>query len=236
MKVPSLTLYPTVSRFTAYVRRIKAIYFIFFLIVALLFLAMLVHAYGVLEFDLAITNAMQANRIVGLDALAKAITILGDTGVYLVVACLAAYYFWRNNFPKAAVIQLASLIAYPINVAIKDAVERARPISDLVKIISPAGGFSFPSGHAMITMTVYGVLAYLLWTNLKVSRRWIIPTVAFGVIFLVGLSRIYLGVHWFSDVMGGWIAGLVLLLILAEIHKSLVTFIGYKKREALEGN
>ena len=208
-----------VSRYQALVRQLKAGHFIAVLTVILLALAVLVHFFGVLEIDVAATRIIQSVRTPTLDRVAQVITMAGNAGTLVVAAIVAALYFLRIKLWRSSVIVLLSSVAYPLNVAIKDIVDRVRPTSQLVKIVSPAGGYSFPSGHAMVSMAVYGCIAYLLWTHVQTARRWLIPIVAAVLILLIGLSRIYLGVHWFSDVFGGWIAGLVVLLVLGEIHR-----------------
>jgi undecaprenyl-diphosphatase len=220
MKAPS---FPTenskVSKYSAFLREIKALHFIAILTLILFAMALLVHAFGVLEFDVRATQIVQSLRSPLLDKVAEAITMLGNGETLVVVAFLAALYFWAMKLPQASLFCIISLLAYPINVGIKELVDRARPTSSLVYIISPTGGYSFPSGHAMITMASYGLIAYLLWTHIKSPKRWLIPPLTGIIVLLVGLSRVYLGVHWFSDVLGGWIAGIILMLILAEAHK-----------------
>jgi undecaprenyl-diphosphatase len=93
-----------------------------------------------------------------------------------------------------------------LNTVLKDVFRRARPdIEHLVR----AGGYSFPSGHAMISMSFYGMLGYLLYINLrdKKKRRWYVPILTLVIVFSIGLSRIYLGVHYPSDVAAGFAAG-----------------------------
>jgi undecaprenyl-diphosphatase len=211
-----------VSRFRAFVRRLKAIYFIVGLFLVLIALSVVVHSLGVLDVDVAVTHAVQTVRTPFLDAFANFLSFMGEIGVLIAASVLTALFFWYLKLPKSSAITLVSLLSYPLNVEMKGLVDRLRPASTLVKVISPAGGFSFPSGHAMIAGTVYGCIAYLLWTQIKSPARWLIPTVTGVFIFLIGLSRIYLGVHWFSDVMGGWIAATILVLILAQMHRTWV--------------
>jgi len=89
---------------------------------------------------------------------------------------------------------------------LKTAFQRARP--DIQHLIA-VGGYSFPSGHAMVATVFYGMLGYLIWLNLRERSKtaWIVPVLTALLIFSIGVSRIYLGVHFPSDVLAGFAAG-----------------------------
>ena len=82
---------------------------------------------------------------------------------------------------------------------LKWSVQRQRPIS----IYSGVSSWSFPSGHATMSIIVYGSLAILVVRGFSSQRRWLPFAVAFGISLLVAFSRIYLGAHWLTDVIGG---------------------------------
>lgn len=88
---------------------------------------------------------------------------------------------------------------------------RPRPLIPLVK---EAKGLSFPSGHAMISFTFYGLLIYIVWqTKLKKGIKWLLTILLLLLIFTIGLSRIYLRVHYASDVIAGFCIGFIWLVI-----------------------
>ena len=98
---------------------------------------------------------------------------------------------------------------------------RDRPVDPLLQI---AKGFSFPSGHALMSVTFYGLLIVIIWQN--INRKWLKWVLSFFLVLLIlaiGLSRIYLRVHYASDVLAGFSVGLVWLLlslwILGRIEK-----------------
>ncbi len=105
---------------------------------------------------------------------------------------------------------LAALISHMINRFVKYRVLRARPDKTL-HLISQ-GGYSFPSGHAMTGISFYGTLAYCLLRTAKKNGKYAVPCRILAaalclLIVLIGLSRIYLGVHYPSDVLAGWLLG-----------------------------
>ena len=98
-----------------------------------------------------------------------------------------------------------------INQLLKFTVKRIRPnVNRLIEI----GGYSFPSGHAMVSTVLYGLLSYIAYKFIKTKclRNFII-FVNVLLILLIGISRIYLGVHYFSDIMVGWLVSVLFLII-----------------------
>jgi undecaprenyl-diphosphatase len=95
---------------------------------------------------------------------------------------------------------------------LKQFIQRTRPISDATLI--EVGGFSFPSGHAMLSMVFYGMISYFLIRYIKSWKYRILIVISVGfLIFLIGLSRIYLQVHYLSDVLAGYSGGFFWLTI-----------------------
>lgn len=118
----------------------------------------------------------------------------------LIVTALLLARRWR----KAAFATTAFVGSALLNLGSKQIFQRERP--GLWESVAPESTFSFPSGHAMGSMTLAVVVVLLMW-----STRWRWPVVVLAVLFvaLVGLSRVYLGVHFPSDILGGWCAALV---------------------------
>jgi undecaprenyl-diphosphatase len=90
------------------------------------------------------------------------------------------------------------------NDLLKNLFERDRPVEHrLVEEV----GYSFPSGHSMVAFAFYGILAFLLWRHLRTrTARSVVILLAIAMTLLIGVSRIYLGVHYPSDVLGGYLA------------------------------
>lgn len=102
-----------------------------------------------------------------------------------------------------------------LNQALKFAIQRPRP--EGFRLVD-ATGFSFPSGHSMVAMAVFGLLAWYVWRYEKNPRRRAVLLVLLGfVVVMVGVSRIYLGVHYASDVLGGFCMSLIWLALYTRV-------------------
>ncbi len=99
-------------------------------------------------------------------------------------------------------------------------VHRPRPTEDLVHIVQRVGEFSFPSGHVVQYVTFYGFLLFLAFTLFKPGLRRYLALLLFGgLIVLVGPSRIFLGAHWPSDVLGAYLLGSLLLVAMVYLYR-----------------
>ena len=99
-----------------------------------------------------------------------------------------------------------------MNQLIKALVRRERPINSLIYV----GGFSFPSGHSMVSMAFYGMLIYIFYKLMKNNKfKWLVMSLCGLLIILIGFSRIYLGVHYLSDVLVGFSVSLLYLDVFA---------------------
>lgn len=195
-------------------RRLQAIVFLSTLTVCLLTLSFIVHLPQVNQLDQKVTRTMQAYGNDFFTIVAKAFTFLGNTATLIGVAVVAAIVYARHHRPKAAWFCILMLLGLPINELMKRIVGRPRPEEGIVDVILPAVGLSFPSGHAMASTAVYGFFAVMSWLMItRWSTRIVLTLVFTALVVGIGASRIYLGVHWLSDVIGGFTAGLLLLTL-----------------------
>ena len=139
-------------------------------------------------------------------------TIIGTpAGLAVLAALFSIYLFARKRWRWASYLFLTGSIGGLLNLQLKSYFARARP--ELAEALRDAHGYSFPSGHAMGSTIVFGALAYL---SFRILRRWSVraPALALCCTFIVSIcvSRIYLGVHWISDIGAGVAAGLVWLI------------------------
>lgn len=139
-----------------------------------------------------------------------AVSRLGSTPVILALGAIFAGVTWKRCRAASIAIFAASLARPPLEWSMKEIVGRSRP--DLERLVDGTGP-SFPSGHVLASVAVWGLLPVLV--ALFTSRRglwWVSVGVSVMLVGLIGLSRIYLGVHWFSDVVGGLVVGSFFLL------------------------
>lgn len=138
----------------------------------------------------------------GLDRTFLLVSRLGyGQGVVPIDVVLVLALAWRRRFREGLFAGLAVAGSALLNVAAKHVYARARP--DLWLSIAPETTWSFPSGHAMGSMTLGAVAVLLAW---RTRWRWAVVAVAAAFVLLVGLSRVYLGVHYPSDILAGWAA------------------------------
>jgi membrane-associated phospholipid phosphatase len=167
------------------------------------------------SFDLQITNAIQRIHNPIFLILMQTISFPGYTpqSFAIVTAIVVALFILKLKW-EAFVALLNALTVSGINVAMKSFVHRQRPSSDLVHVLKNLGGFSFPSGHVMFYASFFGFLLFISYVLLKKHnlRRIIIGIFAF-LILTIGLSRIYVGDHWASDVLGAYLFGTIWLVI-----------------------
>lgn len=207
------------SQYWLHLRQQKALPFLVVFLILFIMLAFIAHSPDLLHLDAEVTQEVQERPTAPLDFLAYFFTFMGN-GVTLTVLCIgAAQLLRRTGQTTAALFSLLTLLGMPLNVLLKFIVQRPRPSADLVRILFAAQGSSFPSGHAMSSVIVYGFLGYLAWTFLPdVPRRRFWTALCAMTPLCISLSRIYLGVHWFTDVLGAWFFGLVMLFLLVDIY------------------
>ena len=178
--------------------------------------------------DVAISHFIMNLRTDLVDRWMTVVTMLGDAQVALPVA-LAAFLAlaYRKAWAQLTAFALAMAFAEIFVQLMKITMQRVRPIN----LHTVASSFSFPSGHATMSAVLYGVLAYLVAQDLPKWGKRTTNGIAITLILLVGFSRIYLGVHWPSDVVGGLIFG-------ASIVAIFVVFLGgsSNKNYSLKGN
>ncbi len=141
-----------------------------------------------------------------IDKVMIVITTFGSGVIYAVLAPLAAgRALWLGRRREAVSLAVCLGGAALLNFLLKHLFERARP--DMFKVIS-AAGYSFPSGHAMVSLCFYGMVAYLVGRHIpRLGPQLLLYGLTASLVIVIGLSRIYLGVHYPSDVLGGYVAG-----------------------------
>jgi undecaprenyl-diphosphatase len=155
-------------------------------------------------FDVPILLFMHMHATPVLDLLMIFFSLIGYRfGVVPIDLLVVLIFLWRRRWGDALFWSLAIGGAAILNLAAKQSFDRIRP--QLWLSIAPETTFSFPSGHAMGSMALAAALVVLLWPT---RWRWLTLVVGSVFVLLVGLSRVYLGVHYPSDIVAGWMASL----------------------------
>ena len=167
-----------------------------------------VSAGSTLNLDDAVLRWIGPRRTPGLDALMLEITSLGTASVVTMIVGVAALFLWLNQHKHSAILLFVSTFGGVIlNNLLKLGFSRPRP--DIIAWGAKATFYSFPSGHAMSGTVVYATVAYLAARLQRThAARALIAFLAALIIFVICLSRVYLGVHYPSDVAAGVIVGL----------------------------
>lgn len=153
------------------------------------------------------------------------ITFLGKHQFLIPANLLLIFYFLlvtRQNWFSIRVMTIA-ISSLVLMLLLKQLFQRKRPLSPLLKA---AKGLSFPSGHAIMAVTFYGLLIYILQHSVAVDWiKWIATILIVVLILLIGFSRVYLRVHYASDVAAGFVIGLLWLIISLAVLKWLEGYV-----------
>lgn len=194
--------------------------FLILVILGFAVLTLFAKQYPYFSFDLKLTLFIQKFNPIWFFWLMMFVTFLGNEATVLVLVILMAIYGYFIGKKKAVIMLIFSLLGGLIlSQIIKVIIARPRPDPTLIHQV---GAFvksdSFPSGHVLGAVSLYGFLLYITYTQLKkgVLRNLVIGTCIL-VIILMGLSRIYLGAHWFSDVLGAYLIGFVWLSVITRV-------------------
>ena len=156
-------------------------------------------------FDNPIRNFIYGLRAEGLNTLMEGITYLGNWQSVTIV-CLLLLAYDKTRIPFGVLGATVAITDSLLNKGLKMLFERARP-DDILPLIEQ-GGYSFPSGHAVTSMAFYGILLFLVQTRMEDRKKAnALSLVLLLLIVLIGPSRIYLGVHYPTDVLAGWAEG-----------------------------
>lgn len=196
-------------------------------LVLLFGLALAVNYFGMFRaFDVSVLRFLFAAHNPALTKIFLAFTFLGDALFVLpLTAFLAIFFFYKKQLPYFFLF-VGTMVGASVSLfLLKHVVHRIRP--DMFPWLVPESGFSFPSGHATLSIAFYGLLAYL-WassadsgasTKRTKSSQWNIFFIWLFLVFGIGLSRLYLGVHYPTDIIAGYLTGFIFLCVGIEIFE-----------------
>lgn len=180
---------------------------------------------GLADFDQPVLRWMIDHRSPAVTVLAKVVTEVGSTVGMTVIGAVAVVVLWlRDRRGDAGMVAAVGLGAAALVFFSKRIVGRQRPPAEFR--LAAEDTLSFPSGHALASTAVLGVVVVLLARGRTPSARWrTLLCVLIGLFWLsIGLSRLYLGVHWATDVLGGWTSGAAWVLVVLTARRLLRSF------------
>ncbi|HEY2493501.1 MAG TPA: phosphatase PAP2 family protein [Paenibacillus sp.] len=175
-------------------------------------------------FDNPIISFIQGLESPAWTGVMKWFTTVGSAGVMIIISICTLFILYVVFKHRQELILFFAVVlgSQFLNIMLKNIFKRIRP--DLHRLIE-IEGFSFPSGHSMAAFSFYGILTYLMWRHTRPRvARIILLTCSASMILLIGVSRVYLGVHYPSDIIGGYLASSAWILI------CIISFKRFKKR------
>lgn len=169
-------------------------------------ISLLISDQKIIQFDRAIINSVQGLESTFLTKVMKFFTFIGSAPFVIMLSLLLLFFLYKVLHHRFELILFVAAIAGSaiLNGILKHLFQRVRP--DFHRLIN-IEGYSFPSGHAMNAFTVYSIISFLLWRHIP-SKLGRVMLILFSIVMIltIGVSRIYLGVHYPSDIVGGYFA------------------------------
>lgn len=221
------TIAPDLAATASRARRLRASRFQLLLLALIITfggLAFLARSTPYWGFDLTITRAIQSIDVYGFGTLLDTVSWIGFPPQFPVIcALIVVALFLLRRAPEAWMLMLTSAGAGALWFASTRLIARPRPSADLVRVGVEVHGGSFPSGHVLTTVAIFGFVVFLAYTRLRPSWQRTLLLIVFGLpIMVVGIARIYAGHHWPSDVLGGYMLGGMWLSIMIHVYHSRV--------------
>lgn len=161
--------------------------------------------------EIDLIKAIQTIESPGLTALMKAITALGTEIFYLPILL---WLFWCIDEKKGIRCVFLFLLSAALNVFMKDLLKQPRPFNfEPVLGLAFESSYGIPSGHAQLSLTFWGFLASWLRAGTNARQRRLVWACTIGIILLIAFTRLYLGVHFPTDILAGWLLGILVLIL-----------------------
>jgi undecaprenyl-diphosphatase len=209
---------------SAPVRRYRAVLFqgaLILVAIAFAVLTFLVKTMPSFAIDLQITRAIQLISFPFFGTLMSVVSWAGFNPQVVIITALIVLLIYGLGLQWEAVMALfAALFSTGVNLLVKDLVQRPRPTIGMVNVIDTLKSYSFPSGHVMFYLGFLGFIGFLVFSLLKPSIKRSLMLMLIGLpVVLIGISRIYLGEHWASDVLGSYLLGSLTLVATIQLYR-----------------
>ena len=210
------------SEFSSF-RRNLATYCQVLLAVSFVIFGYVINSGALQQFDLCVTSASQSFGVVVLDYAMALITYLGSVEMTCLIGFTLAVLFWKKGDRRVSFLIVAIMgMSAAIEFLYKSTIYQPRvwpefdrnPFS--LHIIHLRTRFIFPSGHAIRALFIYGFIALLAWRSGRIK----LAIASVTTVLVIGFSRVYLGDHWSTDVIGGFLLGALALSILFEQYSN----------------
>ncbi|MDB5128546.1 phosphatase PAP2 family protein [Mucilaginibacter sp.] len=170
--------------------------------------------------DREFSEEVQEHQNQFLDTVMKVISWFGYMPNSPIIVLGTAFMFFLAKYKREAIFVVLTLISGLVSSLVKLLINRPRPSQSLVRILEKTQQQSFPSGHVLFYVTFFGFLTLLMYQLTAIPKylRTIIAVASLLLIFSIPFSRIYLGAHWFTDVLGGLLLGLLCLSAVSYLY------------------
>ncbi len=170
--------------------------------------------------DVQITRSIQMIKFPSFELLMNWISWPGYTPQNFIIVAVIVWVIYAFGLHWEAVMALIAVaFTESVNLLVKNLVQRPRPSSSTVNVFTVLNSYSFPSGHVMFYLGFFGFIGFLAYTLLKPSyKRSLLLAFISCLIILIGVSRIFLGEHWASDVLGAYLLGSLALVASVQFY------------------
>lgn len=184
-------------------------------------MAVLANRYAYFAWDISLARAVQSVTLAGFHTLMVAVSWIGSGLFPFLMVTTTGFALIKAKLKVEGIVCLAGIGAgFTVTHLLKYLSARPRPTSVFVQVMTQARFESFPSGHVTFFLEFFGYLFFLAYVLLKRGRLRRVALLVFGLLIaLVGVSRVYLGAHWPSDVVGAYLAGGAWLLLMIETYR-----------------
>jgi undecaprenyl-diphosphatase len=199
--------------------------------IAILFVLMLLLAislsyaaarFPVLPFDQKSYEELKEKTSPLFNILMEGVSALGEPAIALALTAIAIATFALRGKWIEAIFILAATSGVLLAFVLKEIIQRSRPFPldhNATGLIQSINEYSYPSGHVLFFVVFFGFFAYLAWMHFTGRTRVIVIAICGALILLIGPSRVFLGAHWASDVLGSYIIGTIWLFILILAYR-----------------